>query len=49
MLFDKCQAFRLRFYVLTHRQQEMHRCILSTVATDALVSKHQGISTHSAD
>ena len=26
----------------------MEGCILSTVATDALVLKHQGISTHSA-
>ena len=28
---------------------EMHGCILSIVATDALVLKHQAISTHSAD
>ena len=27
----------------------MHRCILSTVATDSLVLKHQAISTHNAD
>ena len=27
----------------------MHRCILSTVATDALVLKYQAISSHSAD
>ena len=27
----------------------MHRCILSTVATDGLVLKHQAISTHNAD
>ena len=27
----------------------MHGCEFSTVATDALVSKHQAISTHSAD
>ena len=27
---------------------EMHRCILSTVTTNALVLKHQAISTHSA-
>ena len=26
-----------------------HRCVLSTVATDALVQKHQAISNHSAD
>ena len=34
---------------LTPKQVEMHECILSTVATDALVLKHQAISTHSAD
>ena len=27
----------------------MHGCLLSTVATDALVLKHQTISIHSAD
>ena len=27
----------------------MHRCILSTEATDAQVLKHQAISIHSAD
>ena len=34
---------------LTHKQLEMYGCILSTVATDALVLKHQVISSHSAD
>ena len=34
---------------LTHKQLEMHGCMLSTVATDALVLKHQVISIHSAD
>ena len=34
---------------LTHKQQETHGCILSTVATDALVLKHQAISIHNAD
>ena len=28
---------------------ETNRCVLSTVATDALVLKHQAISNHSAD
>ena len=38
------------FYVsLTHTQLEMHGCILSIVATDALVHKHQVISINSAD
>ena len=35
--------------VVTHKQQEKHGCILNTVATDALVIKHQAISTHSTD
>ena len=34
---------------LTHKHLEIHGCILNTVATDALVLKHQAISTHSAD
>ena len=33
---------------LTHKQLEMHGCVLSTVATDALALKHQVISTHGA-
>ena len=28
---------------------ETQRCVINTVATDALVLKHQGISIHSAD
>ena len=35
--------------VLIHKQLEMHGCIPSAVATDALVPKHQATSTHSAD
>ena len=34
---------------LTHKWLETHGCVFSTVATDALVLKHQAISTHSAD
>ena len=34
---------------LNLRQLWMHWCALCTVATDALVLQHQGISTHSAD
>ena len=34
---------------LTHKQLETHECVLSTVATDALVLKHQTISIHIAD
>ena len=35
--------------MLTHKWLEMHGCILSTVATDALVLKQLAISIHSAD
>ena len=35
--------------VLTHEHLEMLVCIISIVATDALVLKHQGISIHTAD
>ena len=36
-------------YVITPKQLEIHGCILSTVADDALVPKHQAIRNHSAD
>ena len=37
------------FQLLTHKELETHGYALSTVATDALVLKHQAISIHSAD
>ena len=33
---------------LTHKRLEMQGCIISTMATAALVLKHQAISIHSA-
>ena len=39
----------LALNMLTHKQLEQHGCIPSTLATDALVLKHQAIITHSAD
>ena len=36
-------------HLLTHKQLEINVCVLSTVATDALVLKHQAISTHDAE
>ena len=36
-------------YGLTPKELEMHVCVLSIVATDALVVKHQAISIHNAD
>ena len=36
-------------FILTLKQREMHGCVVSTVATDALVLKHQAISIHNAD
>ena len=45
----KWQPFCISINVLTHKQLETHGCILSTVATDALVLKHQAISIRSVD
>ena len=35
--------------VLTLKHRETHGCVVSTVATDAPVLKHQAISIHNAD
>ena len=35
--------------ILTLKHWETHGCIVSTVATDVLVLKHQAISNHNAD
>ena len=43
---------RLMFYMakhLTHNWLKTHGCVISTETTDALVLKHQAISSHSAD
>ena len=37
------------FIGLTLKHRETHGCVVSTVATDALVLKHQAISIHNAD
>ena len=34
---------------LTPKHRETHVCVVSTVATDGLVLKHQAISIHNAD
>ena len=34
---------------LRYKFMQMHECIFNTVATDALVLKHQPINTHNAD
>ena len=36
-------------YQLTLKHRETHGCVVSTVATDALVLKHQAISILSTD
>ena len=36
-------------YHLNNQKLEMHGCILSTVATDALVLKHQAIGAYISD
>ena len=43
------QQFCLGLNVLTLKHRETHGCVVSTVATDALVLKHQAISIHNAD
>ena len=35
--------------MLTPKHRETHGCVVSTVATDALVLKHQAITIHNAD
>ena len=46
---DLDQHHACRADALTLKHQETHRCIVSTVATDALVLKHQAITIHNAD
>ena len=48
-LFRLNRIFAPEQHVLTHKQPETQGCVLSTIATDALVLKHQGISIQSAD
>ena len=38
-----------KLWILTHKKLEMYGCVLSTVATDVLVLKHQAITVHSTD
>ena len=47
MPFDLCPTNQWNVLTLKHR--EMHGCVVSTVATDALVLKHQAISILSTD
>ena len=44
-----CNMVPLGHNELTLEHLEMHGCVVSTVATDALVLKHQAISIHNAD
>ena len=44
-----CIYSSLRPSELTLKHRETHGCVVSTVATDALVLKHQAISIHNAD
>ena len=60
-IYDQCSTFiqaccycavcHIISWLARHHniQLEIHECILSTVATDALVLKRQAISIHSAD
>ena len=49
-MYSTCEAEQLTSIalILTHKQLEMHVCILKIVATDALVLK-QAISIHNAN
>ena len=38
-----------QFSILTHKQLEMHGCVIFIMATNELVLKHYTISTQSAD
>ena len=49
MLSAKWHQFCLGFNVLTLKHWEMHGCVVSTVAADALVLKQQAISILSTD
>ena len=44
-----CRPINLKPQVLTLKHGETHGCVVSTVATDALVLKHQTISIYNAD
>ena len=43
------QANKTPSITLTLKHRETHGCVVSTVATDVLVLKHQAISIHNAD
>ena len=48
-LFDHKLTSSISMKWLTRKRRETHGCVVSTVATDAMVLKHQAISIHSAD
>ena len=47
--FEVAEAVMPFSVLLTYKQLETHGCVLSIVATDALVLKHQAIGIYSAD
>ena len=49
MASAKWRPFCLGLNVLILKHRETHGCLVSTVATDALVLKHQAISILSTD
>ena len=46
---NKINATATVWSLLTLKHRETHVCVVNTVATDALVLKHQAISIHNAD
>ena len=49
-IMQSCTKLSSTWWIcLNPKQLEIHGCVLSAVATDALVLKHQAISIHSVD
>ena len=48
-LMHQCGVQGVQNFLLTHKQLEIHGCVISSVATDGLVLKHQAISSHTID
>ena len=49
LVYDRYTVVCLLWWDLTLKRQEVHGCIRSSAATDALVLKHQAISIYGAD
>ena len=45
----QCGVQGVQNFLLTHTQLEIHGCVISSVATAALVLKHQATSSYTID